>query len=427
MSALRKLLAVRLLFLLFLFEFLSVLSEAQDQPAVPLNTDCRFWPDPSGHIQLLRQQKANISSFLASLFDAPTVQAPAGLRRRVWYWWSLKAEKCLECQQCEPPDLLTAVPCHYMSDTVCVHRDEMEQFNTERRGYYYAHPDYHQEGGEGEADGYKVYDSEEPKSDMPEVFGRRKFHGNNNNNRSGSKSLTSQIVSQRLSESGQLSFKQKLETFQSGRSDFGRPTFYSGGEVGGGRGTNNAAVSSDARPVLEVAKVFLGDGKQNRKKTLGWSRQRNFGDIRNLFPNKKSQAGRGVRPAEVTPGAILQPPPTTSTTSISMVTLTSSSTTSITRGTPMMSEAEVEVETRQPAEGSGGIHHHLVLAFCLLSILVVVLLSVLAYLVINRGQTNNKFNILDNLGKRSTQTELGFYQLFSSEWEREGREGRGRG
>ena len=93
----------------------------------------------------------------------------------------------------------------------------------------------------------------------------------------------------------------------------------------------------------------------------------------------------------------------------------------------MMSKAEVEVETRQPAEGSGGIHHHLVLAFCLLSILVVVLLSVLAYLVINRGQTNNKFNILDNLGKRSTQTELGFYQLFSSEWEREGREGRGRG
>ena len=306
-----------------------------------------------------------------------------------------------------------------MSDTVCVHRDQIKQFHTERRGYYYAHPDYHQlQEEEGEADGYKVYDSEEPKSEMPEVFGRRKFHGNpsNNNNNSGdSKSLTSQIVSQRLNESGQLSFKQKLETFQSGRSDFGRPTFYSGGDGGGGRGggggggggdgqvTNNA-VSSDASPVLEVAKVFLGDGNQNRQKTLGRSRQRNFGDIRNLFPNnKKSQGGWRVRPGEVTPGAILQPPPTTSTTSI--VTITS--TTSTNRGTPMMSVVvpgrEVEVETRQPAGGSGGIHHHLVLVFCLLSILVVVLVSVLAYLVINRGQATNKFNILDNLGIKPQQ------------------------
>ena len=57
---------------------------------------------------------------------------------------------------------------------------------------------------------------------------------------------------------------------------------------------------------------------------------------------------------------------------------------------------EVEVET-------GGIHHHLVLAFCLLSVLVVVLLSILAYLVTNRGrQASNKFNILDNLGNIST-------------------------
>ena len=299
-----------------------------------------------------------------------------------------------------------------MSDTVCVHRDQIRQFDTERRGYYYAHPDYHQlqdpEEEDGEADGYKVYDSEEPKSEMPEVFGRRKFHGNpadNKNNRSEagrSKSLTSQIVSQRLNESGQLSFKQKLETFQSGRSDFGRPTFYSAAGSGGGGGgqvTNNAAVSSDASPVLEVAKVFLGDSKQNRKKTLGSSRQRKFGDIRNLFPNnKKSQGGWRVRPGEVTPGAILQPPPTTPTTS--MVTITS--TTSTNRGTPMMSIVvpgrEVEVKTRQPAGGSGGIHHHLVLAFCLLSILVVLLLSILAYLVINRGQASNKFNILDNLG-----------------------------
>ena len=291
-----------------------------------------------------------------------------------------------------------------MSDTVCVHREEMKQFHSERRGYYYAHPDYHQlqdpeeegEEGEGAAEGYKVYDAEEPKSEMPEVFGRRTFQGNNNDNKRGSKSLTSQIASQRLNESGQLSFKQKLETFQSGRSDFGRPTFYSGG--GGGQITNNAAVSSDARPVLEVAKVFLGDSKQNRKKTLGRSRQRNFGDIRNLFPNKKSQAGwGGVRSGEVTPGAILQPPPTTTTTS----------TTSTNRGTPMMPGAEVEVETRQPADGSGGLQHHLVLAFCLLSVLVVVLLSILAYLVINRGQATNKFNILDNLGKTSPQTGPG--------------------
>ena len=57
MSALRKLLIVQLL---FWYEFLS---EAQDQHPVPLNTDCRFWADPSGHIQLLRQQKANIFYF----------------------------------------------------------------------------------------------------------------------------------------------------------------------------------------------------------------------------------------------------------------------------------------------------------------------------------------------------------------------------
>ena len=112
------------------------------------------------------------------------------------------------------------------------------------------------------ADGFKVYNSEEPKDELPEVFGRRKFHRNQNRSRS----LASQIVSQRLNESGQLSLKQKLSTLQSGRSDYGRPTFYSG------HVTNNAAVSSDARPVLEVAKVFLGDSKPARKKTLGRAR-----------------------------------------------------------------------------------------------------------------------------------------------------------
>ena len=78
---------------------------------------------------------------------------------------------------------------------------------------------------------------------------------------------------------------------------------------------------------------------------------------------------------------------------------------------------ELEVET-------GGIHHHLVLAFCLLSVLVVVLLSILAYLVINRGQPTNKFNILDNLGKTLLEKEIKVLKLFSSEWTREGREER---
>ena len=81
----------------------------------------------------------------------------------------------------------------------------------------------------------------------------------------------------------------------------------------------------------------------------------------------------------------------------------------------------MEVET-------GGIHHHLVLAFCLLSILVVVLLSILAYLVTNRGRhASNKFNILDNLGKTSTLHRRERGRLIEKYFPASGREREERG
>ena len=307
------------------------------------------------------------------------LQDPNSFSRRVWYWWNVKSEECRQCSQCQTPDLVTAVPCHYVSDTVCVNRSQLEQFNKERRGYYYAHSDYHQQENERaededgeEADGFKVYDSEEPKDEMPEVFGRRKFHRNHNR----PKSLTSQIVSQRLNESGQVSFKQKLWTLQSGRSDYGRPTFYSS------HVTNNAAVSSDARPVLEVAKVFLGDSK-----THGRARQRNFGDIRALFPSKKTESSSDV----VTPGAILQPPSTTTTPTITMTTTTRGVTPMVTAVVPSS-----PLEPGQENETGDGEQVLLALIFCFVSLLVIILLSILAYLILNRKPRTSKFNILDN-------------------------------
>ena len=281
--------------------------------------------------------------------------------------------------------MVTAVPCHYVSDTVCVNKSELEQFNNERRGYFYAHPDYHQDevtGDQEEAGGFRVYHSEEPKDETHEVFGRKKFHLNH----SRSKSLTSQIVSQRLNESGQLSFKQKQETFQFGRSDYGRPTFYSG------HVTNNSALSSDASPMLEVAKVFLGDGKSARKKILSQDRQKNFGDIKTLFPTKKPESER-----DVTPGAIVQPPVTTFIATFTTPTTIASHgvTIVLTAVAPPSSQ-----ETELGIQDGDNERTWLVLIFSFLSLLVIILLTILAYLISNRGQRANKFNILDNFGEK---------------------------
>ena len=151
-----------------------------------------------------------------------------------------------------------------MTDTVCIHESEMSQFLAERQGYYYAHPDYHDNvwapdtgDTDTEQEAVMVYQSQRDREDeRPEIFGKKQYHRVSHS----SDSLTSQIVKKRLNETGQLNKLQKVHSLQSpGSSDYGKPTFYSGR---GWAGTGESVTSNearDARPVMEVAKVFLGD------------------------------------------------------------------------------------------------------------------------------------------------------------------------
>ena len=162
--------------------------------------------------------------------------------------------------------LQTAVPCSFLSDTVCVHAEELGQWLAERRGYFYAHPDYHGQEGEGEGEegdtAQVVYSPDtDTRQPGPEVFGRAQYH---QQRASSQHSLTSQIVQRRLNETGELGARQKAASLEAPASDYGKPTFYSGSAAGPGHGAadNEAASygSAAARPVAEVAKVLLGSG-----------------------------------------------------------------------------------------------------------------------------------------------------------------------
>ena len=85
-------------------------------------------------------------------------------------------------------------------------------------------------------DAVMVYNSNRPKENIPDIFGKKLYHDSSQN----SVSLTSQIVKKRLNETGKLSQLQKL--FPSQNSDFGQPTFYDGDNL-----TNNAAISNNNR------------------------------------------------------------------------------------------------------------------------------------------------------------------------------------
>ena len=59
-----------------------------------------------------------------------------------------------------------------MTDTVCIHESEMSQFLAERQGYYYAHPDYHDNVGaldtgdtDTEQEAVMVYQSQRDRED----------------------------------------------------------------------------------------------------------------------------------------------------------------------------------------------------------------------------------------------------------------------
>ena len=157
----------------------------------------------------------------------------------------------------------------------------MSQFLAERQGYYYAHPDYHdndEDGDSGDQEAVMVYSSDtDREAGRPDIFGKKQYHRVSHS----SDSLTSQIVKKRLNETGQLNKLEKvhgLQSLGSGSSDYGKPTFYSrGGEV-----TSNEA--RDARPVMEVAKVFLGD-RLSGSWTSGdkQSRYSNFHNIKQIL------------------------------------------------------------------------------------------------------------------------------------------------
>ena len=124
-----------------------------------------------------------------------------------------------------------------------------------------------------------VYNSNGRKENSPEIFGKKQYHPGSHS----SNSLTSQIVKKRLNETGQLNKLQKLQSLQSAASDYGKPTFYS--EDSEAR-TKNAAISSNTRPVLEVAKLFLGDGATSGADINNNSRFTKFQDIKQLLHTK---------------------------------------------------------------------------------------------------------------------------------------------
>jgi len=237
---------------------------------VPLFSDCRFWVDPASHMRLLRQKMNSNNN---------------GMNIRVFFWWNTKTGKCSRCRQCEG-DKVTGVPCHFMSDTVCLDKDDLGKFLAERQGYYYAHPDYHTndvthaESSDSDVEeAVMVYNSNGRKENSPEIFGKKQYHPGSHS----SNSLTSQIVKKRLNETGQLNKLQKLQSLQSAASDYGKPTFYS--EDSEAR-TKNAAISSNTRPVLEVAKLFLGDGATSGADINNNSRFTKFQDIKQLLHTK---------------------------------------------------------------------------------------------------------------------------------------------
>ena len=164
----------------------------------------------------------------------------------------------------------------------------MSQFLAERQGYYYAHPDYHDNEDSGDTEDQEavmVYNSDEDReAERPDIFGKKQYHRVSHS----SDSLTSQIVKKRLNETGQLNKLEKVHSLQSlgpGSSDYGKPTFYSrrGEEV-----TSNEA--RDARPVVEVAKVFLGDRLAGSWTGSGdkQSRYSNFHNIKQILQGSNS-------------------------------------------------------------------------------------------------------------------------------------------
>ena len=162
------------------------------------------------------------------------------------------------CRQCQSEELVTAVPCHFLSDAVCVDKREMGEFLSERRGYYFAHPDYHnnEEDDDSLSRGEVKYNSQDPKHISPDIFGRKQYH----TDQTDSSSLTSQIIRKRLDETGRL--KQEHDSLHSKPgpvSDYASNIrFYSDDDDQSDERSNNI-VRGDTRPVLELAKMFLPD------------------------------------------------------------------------------------------------------------------------------------------------------------------------
>ena len=182
-----------------------------------------------------------------------------GYRIQVWYWWNIKTGKCTECRQCEGPNLVTAVPCHPLSDTVCLDKRDMGQFLSERQGYYYAHPDFHN-NDDDEDEGQVVYNDSGPtKHISPDIFGIQQYHSSDSH-QTGSK--TSQVARQRLQESGHSG----LKTIQDhGVSPYAHNIRY---YTGHNDHQDTAALhddTADTRPVLQVAKMFLSERMRHDK------------------------------------------------------------------------------------------------------------------------------------------------------------------
>ena len=106
---------------------------------VPLFSDCRFWVDPASHMRLLRQKMASDFTALKYFASSPKFKNHDlnikfiyilqnsnnnGMNIRVFFWWNTKTGKCSRCRQCEG-DKVTGVPCHFMSDTVCLDKDDL--------------------------------------------------------------------------------------------------------------------------------------------------------------------------------------------------------------------------------------------------------------------------------------------------------------
>ena len=275
--------------------------------SVPLYSDCRFWVDPATHMRHLRQQMASFREIFANSMNNNRFISSERARNEpqsvVLVEHQDRAVHCLQdllsagvgnrdkeyLQKCITimfSFYKTAVPCHFLTDTVCIHEDEMSQFVSERQGYYTAHADYHDNaaGDTSDQEAVVVYnsDSEDRDAERPDIFGKKQYHRVSHS----SDSLTSQIVKKRLNETGQLNKLEKVHSLQSlgsGSSDYGKPTFYSrGGEV-----TSNEA--RDARPVMEVAKVFLGD-RLSGSWTSGdkQSRYSNFHNIKKILQGSNS-------------------------------------------------------------------------------------------------------------------------------------------